>query len=125
MAKLEGRFQEVLEDGSLLVFEYLFEERDTSRYRYTDGLRYKLVLIIKWVTEESAEKILLYDDFHESEPHIHIRGGKKKVKYEFRGIESLLLDFLSEVKILTNLDIKDWIKELGREVLNSSFKRFW
>ena len=58
--KLEGRFQEVLEDGSLVIFEYLFEERDVSRYIYTDGLRYKLVLIIKWATEESAVRVILY-----------------------------------------------------------------
>ncbi|WP_022846795.1 DUF6516 family protein [Desulfurobacterium sp. TC5-1] len=125
MDRLEGRFQEVLEDDSIIVVEYLFEERDISHYSYTNGLRYKLVLIIKWATEESVEMVLLYDNFHESEPHIHIRSRKNRVVYEFRGIENLLLDFLSEVKTLTGLNIEDWIKELGQEVLNSPFKKFW
>jgi len=122
--KLEGRFQEVLDDGSLVVFEYLFEERDPTRYVHTNGLRYKLVLVIKWTTEESAEKILLYDNFHESKPHIHIYSSKK-IEYKFTGIESLLLDFLSEVRILTELNIEDWIREVGREILSSSLKKFW
>ncbi len=123
--KLEGRFQEVLDDGSLIIFEYLFEERDSSRYVYTNGLRYKLVLIIKWATEESAEKVLLYDNFHESEPHIHVRGSSEKIKYEFAGVESLLLDFLSEVRTLTELSIEDWIREVGQEILDSPLRRFW
>ena len=123
--KLEGRFQEVLEDGSLVIFEYLFEERDVSRYIYTDGLRYKLVLIIKWATEESAVRVVLYDNYHESEPHIHIYGNEERIRYEFTGIENLLLDFLSEVRTLTELNIEDWIREVGQEVLNSPFVRFW
>ena len=123
--KLEGRSQEVLEDGSLVIFEYLFEERDVSRYIYTDGLRYKLVLIIKWATEESAVRVVLYDNYHESEPHIHIYGNKERIRYEFTGIENLLLDFLSEVRTLTELNIEDWIREVGQEVLNSPFVRFW
>jgi len=123
--KLEGRFQEVLEDGSLVIFEYLFEERDVSRYIYTDGLRYKLVLIIKWATEESAVRVVLYDNYHESEPHIHIYGNEGRIRYEFTGIENLLLDFLSEVRTLTELNIEDWIREVGQEVLNSPFVRFW
>ncbi|MEO2065735.1 MAG: DUF6516 family protein [Desulfurobacteriaceae bacterium] len=123
--KLEGRFQEVLDDGSLIIFEYLFEERELSRYVYTNGLRYKLVLVIKWATEESAEKVLLYDNFHESEPHIHVRGSNEKIKYKFTGVESLLLDFLSEVRTLTELSIEDWIREVGQEILDSPLRRFW
>ena len=123
--KLEGRFQEVLDDGSLIIFEYLFEERDPSRYIYTNGLRYKLVLIIKWATEESAIRVLLYDNYHESEPHTHVRGSKEKIEYKFTGIENLLLDFLSEVWTLTELSIEDWIREVGQEILDSPLKRFW
>lgn len=123
--KLESRFQEVLDDGSLVIFEYLFEERDPSRYVYTGGLRYKLVLIIKWATEESAKKVLLYDNYHESEPHIHVLGMDEKIKYRFTGIKNLLLDFLSEVRTLTGLNVEDWIRELGQEILNSPLKRFW
>lgn len=123
--KLDGRFQEILDDGSLIIFEYLFEERNPSRYVYTSGLRYKLVLIIKLATEESAIKVLLYDNFHESEPHIHIHGSKEKVEYKFTGIENLLLDFLFEVRTLTELSIEDWIREVGQEILDSPFKKFW
>jgi len=123
--KLEGRFEEVLSDDTLIVLEYLFEERERSRYVHTEGLRYKLVLVVKWATEDSAVRVLLYDNYHESEPHVHVYGRKEKIRYEFSGIGNLLSDFSSEVQILTGLNIEDWIKEIEKEVLQSPLKRFW
>ena len=67
--------------------------------------------------------MVLYDNYHESEPHIHIYD--KKIRYKFTGVENLLLDFLSEVRILTGLSIEDWIRKTGQEILNSPFKKFW
>ena len=118
MSRVKGRLEEFIDD-CLLIFEYLFETGDKECYRYTNGLRYKLTLVL--VCPEKDKRLLLYDNFHCSHPHVHV--GAERISYSFNGIRNLLMDFASEALTL-GFDLQDWMEFVEVEISNSSLNLF-